>query len=350
MKMARERGPGEKMPTVRTICATFGVSTSTLDPVLSELEVQGIITRLHGSGIFVAATVHQKKIAVVFGDDIFATIFSPFWISLLRETRAQAFVRSSLGIKLYMDISQGHDGLRGRQDLISDLEAQRLQGILLLAPKSDRDEVAELSGFGVPLVTMSRSKASKGWTIGLDRAPVFSLATRELVARGCQRIALLGQVTEADNETFRGALKVSGYTGAEVEEWSPFRWPEQWKGLFSLELFAAWLAKRKIEARGLVPFPDGLVSLDDTMTRGVISEIHQAGLQIGRDIHIVTTVNKGSPVLELYANQLLQIEYDPACIVKGALDMLENLMNGVTPCDNPVLIAPSLQRPITATV
>jgi DNA-binding LacI/PurR family transcriptional regulator len=86
------------------------------------------------------------------------------------------------------------------------------------------------------------------------------------------------------------------------------------------------------------------------MTRGVISEIHQAGLQIGRDIHIVTTVNKGSPVLELYADQLLQIEYDPACIVKGALDMLENLMNGVKPCDNPVLIAPSLQRPITATV
>jgi DNA-binding LacI/PurR family transcriptional regulator len=97
-----------------------------------------------------------------------------------------------------------------------------------------------------------------------------------------------------------------------------------------------------IADRANTPLPDSLVSVDDTMTRGVITAFQEAGLQPGRDIQIATTTNKGSPVLESYASNLIQIEYDPAADVHAALDMLDVLMNGGKPPQNPVLIGPKL--------
>ena len=154
LALANDLGPNEKLPTVRKLCATFDVSTSTLDPVLRDLETRGVIVRQHGRGIFVAPTIAQKTIAVVFGGDIFSVSFSPFWSLLLQAVSRQAVARKHRPLA-YLNIAQPGGGLGGHEQLVEDLASHRIHGMLLLAPDHRIDESAQFQAGGVPLVVLS---------------------------------------------------------------------------------------------------------------------------------------------------------------------------------------------------
>jgi len=185
---------------------------------------------------------------------------------------------------------------------------------------------------------------SSHWSVNHDWPTAFSHAARELVSCGCRRIAFLGDADDTQRQLLERDLREAGYGGEPVLDWTYNTWAPRIFGDYNREMFGRELALRMIERRASMPLPDGVVSLDDTMTRGVITALQQAGLQPGCDIHIASTANKGSPVLEPYASDLVLMEYDPAASVRAALDVLETLMNGGTPPLNPVLIAPVLRK------
>ena len=335
--IARSLGPGQRMPTVAMLCKSLSVSNSTLDPILRELGTQGAIRREHGRGIFVSPTIHQKTVGVVFGGDIFGNTHSPFWSLLLQAMRKQAGGHA-LRPRGYLDISQGRDGLGGHAQLIEDIEDRRLDGLLLIEPRLDSDQAGQLRAYGVPLVVFGGR--SPGWTVTHDVAALLALAARELAAGGCRRVALLGNGALAHRPRLKREMREAGAADAQVADWSYETWAARipWAG--SVENCAYLLTQRLIAARTQTPWPDAVVSLDDTMTRGVITALQQAGLQPGRDLRIVTAANTGSPVLMPYAADLVAIEFDPAESVRAALAMLGTLMEGGTPESNPVLIAP----------
>jgi DNA-binding LacI/PurR family transcriptional regulator len=340
--MAQQRGPGIKLPTLQELCLQFDVAGGTLERALTPLEQRGLLCRKHGSGIYVSPTIHQKAIGVVFGGNIFDSVhYSPFWLLLLQAVRQQVAERKHQPLA-YLDISQSSDGLGGHAHLIEDLENRRLHGLLLLAPFSPGDEARQLGSYGVPLVVFGGHAPE--WTVTHDWRPVFSLAARELAMRGCRRVAILGQTTDRDRQQLEHDLREDGYEGDPVLDWSYPTWARRILGPLTRETLGRELARLMIADRANLPLPDGVVSLDDTMTRGVITALQEAGLQPGRDIHIATVVNKGSPVLEPYTSNLIQIEYDPAADVHAALDMLDILMNGGKPPQNPVLIVPTLRN------
>jgi DNA-binding LacI/PurR family transcriptional regulator len=347
LAMALDLGPNARMPTVRTLCARYGVSTSTLDPVLRSLELRGAIVRQHGRGIFVAPTIRHKTVGVVFGGDIFSASFSPFWSLLLQAVREQAGERE-LEPRAYLDISRGHDGLGGHAQLLEDLEERRLDGLLLLTPSYQDDEAGRLRRHGTPLVVFGGMR-NDNWRVTHHPVTLYRLAARKLAARGCRTVALLGPDVWARRPLIETELRAAGAKAAQIVDWSFETWEASLPGTLTREKTGYELVRRMIAARaetclraGLkqAPLPDGLLTTDDTVTRGAIAALQQAGLQPGRDLHIATGSNKGSPVLDPYADDLIRIEYDPAESVRAALDMLTVLMDGGTPTINPVLIEP----------
>jgi DNA-binding LacI/PurR family transcriptional regulator len=338
--MAMQRGADIKLPTMQELCRQFDVARGTLERALTPLEQRGLLYRKHGSGIYVSPTIHQKTIGVVFGGNIFDSVhYSPFWLLLLQAVRQQVADRKHRPLA-YLDIAQASDGLGGHEQLIEDLKNRRLHGLLMLEPSHPGDETRNLGSYGVPLVVFGGH--SPEWTVNHDWRPIFSLAARELATRGCRRVAILGLASHTDRQQLEHDLRAAGYEGDPVLDWSYLTWAPRLPGQPNFETFGRELARRMIADRANTPLPDSLVSVDDTMTRGVITAFQEAGLQPGRDIQIATTTNKGSPVLESYASNLIQIEYDPAADVHAALDMLDVLMNGGKPPQNPVLIGPKL--------
>lgn len=338
-ELAFRAGPGMKLPTVRELSARFAVARATVDDALDTLEAQGMIHRKHGSGIYVLPAVRQKTVGVVFGGDIFSPGYSPFWSLLLLAIREQTAGRA-VRPRAYLDIAEGRNGLGDHHQLEEDLNAERLDALLLIAPQSGWNELEFVRRLTVPLVTLDARH--KGWVVSLDMGAFLRQAARVVVDGGpARRVALLG--FDPDRERFEDGLRRVGYDGLPVGDWSYIRWASLIYGAGTHENCARKLVAKVLSEGGRAAFPDVIVSTEDTMTRGAVTALQAAGLQPGRDVRIVTSENRGSPVLEPYLDGLVRIVLDPAELIRAALGMLEILMDGGTPPKRKVLVGP---RPV----
>lgn len=335
LAMARQRGPGIKLPTLEELGSELSVSRTTLERALQPLERRGLFVRRQGSGIYATAAIRLKTVGVAFGSDIFSEGFSPFWRLLLEAFRTQAAGLELLS-RAYLDVLAGHGGLGGHAQLVEDLEAQRLDGLLFLAPPVGWSEENFVRGLTIPLVTLDSK--SKGWVAGFDMDALLRLAARHVDAPSARRVALLG--VSPNRELLDDELRRSGYGGDTVLDWSSARWGACIPQAGTHENCARKLVSRVFLAESRETWPDVIVSTDDTMTRGAVTVLRDAGFVIGRDVRIVTSENRGSPVLEPYADSLRRIVFDPADVIRAALGMLEILMDGGTPPERRMLIAP----------
>ncbi len=330
-----DRGPGIKLPTIQEMCGQFKLSRTPLENAIRTLEARGLLRRRRGSGIYVTNQARQKTIGVIFGGDIFSPNFSPFWNLLLQAVREQADERE-ICPRAYLDISHGREKLGGHMQLIEDLEAHRLDGLLLLSPDHTYDEVGELRATGIPLVVFGGG--DKDWSVTHDHDRMIRLAARQLSRQKCRCVAFMGH--PAQRLLFESELLQHGMPEAQLVDWSYETWATIIPGAGTRENCAFQLTRRMIANRDQEPLPDSLLSMEDTGTRGVITALHQAGLQPGRDMRIVTMANLGSPVLTPYAADLFQIIFDPAEAVSAALTLLKTLMEGGTPLSHTVLVGP----------
>jgi len=334
LELAVERGAGIKLPTMQEMCTQFDVARGTLESALRPLEQRGLLYRKHGSGIYVTDRVRQKTVGVVFGGDIFSPGFSPFWSLLLQSVREQAGDRQ-LRPQAYLDISDGSGGLGGHSQLIEDLESKRVDGLMLIAPQDEHDEAAELRAYNLPLVVFGGQRDGN-WSVSIDWDPLLRQAGAELASAGCRHVGLLAP--PARGAALEEAFRQAGADDARIDDWSYDTWVNTIPGAGTRENCAHRLTEQMIAERATTPLPDALVSLGDTVSRGAITAILQAGLQPGRDIRIVTAENKGSPVLDPYAADITRIALDPRECMRAALGMLETLMDGGTPPVNPVVV------------
>ncbi len=333
-------GPGGKLPTVRDLSARLAVAKATVDDALDTLESNGMIHRKHGSGIYVLPAVRQKTVGVVFGGDIFSPGYSPFWSLLLQAIREQTAGRD-IRPRAYLDIAGGREGLGDHHQLAEDLQAERLDALLLIAPQSGWNELEFTRSLAIPLVTLD--SRDKGWVASFNERALLRQAARAVVEGGpARRIALLG--FNSIREPFETELRRAGYDGEPLLDWSYDRWAPFIPEIGSQESCARKLVAKTLSEEGRAVFPDVIVSTEDTMTRGAVTALQGAGLQIGRDVRIVTVENRGSPVLEPYAERLTRIVLDPAELIRAALGMLEILMDGGTPPENPALVRPVRAR------
>ena len=82
--LAQRLGPEAKLPTVTELRKSLGVSLTTLNSALGQLEERGVIERRHGVGIFVAAQWQPKHVPKAISLVCDPTFFqvaghSPFW-------------------------------------------------------------------------------------------------------------------------------------------------------------------------------------------------------------------------------------------------------------------------------
>lgn len=78
--LVMQKEPGSRLPTIRELCETLNTSSATLTAALDVLEAEHILTRKERQGVFVADTVHQRSIHIVFNlFPLTNASSSPFW-------------------------------------------------------------------------------------------------------------------------------------------------------------------------------------------------------------------------------------------------------------------------------
>lgn len=340
------------MPTMNELRDTLGVSVVTLNRALSELEAQGIISRRHGVGIFVSPHLGQKTIGLVFDRNIFGANASPFWDMLISKARDRASSHNE-NFSLFMAMAMGSDdeGLHIPHDLTNALAQGRLHGVIFVGPDQRSAQWLEER---VPLVAYANIHASHA--VSIDGGAMVQLATQRLVEQGCRRIGLwiptglwVGPNRAGDSypemDAFLDVLKAAdlpvqpqwikedfwrvppshphapgfpgGAAGNAIENTLSF----QEQGYYlTLNVFGKRAARQDR--------PDGLVIVNDLMTRGAMTAFSKLNLKPGIDIKIATHANKGSTALLGYEDDLTLVQVDVAELVDTMYEMLETRIAG----------------------
>ena len=354
-ELANKLGPDAKLPTMQQLCESLGVSVVTLNRALSELEGQNIIQRKHGVGIFVSPRLNQRTIGLVYDRDIFQAGASPFCGLLVEAARTRA-ASSSEKFSFYLAIPS-KEGFPVHDDLVEDIRARRLHGILF-AGEGNPQAVEWLLRHDVALVAVAYTPIAP-WRVKIDWPEFVRLGVASLAQQGCKKIGLWipvgvglgrteGEVSFAELDAFRKALKKESLPFEAACVWEnenmviepvvphpPMTNQEQGFRAAS-EVFGSTASKGER--------PDGIVILDDMMTRGAVVALGQLGVRPGQNLKIATHTNRGSTVLMGYEENLTLMEIDPDEIVQASFAMLETLMAGSTPPEPTVSIKPKLRQ------
>ena len=351
-KLAVQLGAGGQLPTVAQLRREFSVSTSTLDGALGELENEGVLRCVRGSGVYVADGF-KRAVVLICAPDFLAAGHSPFWDLLAEAAKSRA---RATGQDWGFHFAQPHaDSGRGlHPGLLEDLERGRIQGVLAVGLSPEVPNW--LAEQGVACVVFA---GAGRYSVGLNYEAILSAGMETLAVRGCQRIAVWqprglhqteadARVATAANAAACGAVLAAHGIPHHAEDWNlagvtssseaaqlggaPLSHREQGR-ILAERFFPAGSSE---EAR-----PDGLLLADDMMAWGALEVLLAHGLIPGRDIQVASHANRGSPVLAGFADRVIRVEVDPAAIVEAVFHLLEDLMAGREPAESVTRVGPA---------
>ncbi len=352
--------PDEKLPTMRQLQESLGVSPMTLHRALSELEAQHIIYRRQGSGTYVAPRAEAPAeatptVGLVYDRDIFGKQASPFGSILVEEARRRATANGER-FSLYLAPKSSEDEAV-HDDLREAVEQGRLRGVLYAGETHVR-ALDYLLENNIPVVSLSYLPTASH-RVRIDHAEIVRLGVQALAEKGCKRIGLwiplgvglgkdsTGHFSELD--AFRGALKEHGLEYDETLVWRADEHTSEVPEVAETNQHQGLRAAREVFAKkkgdsSTRNVPDGIVINDDMMTRGALTSLAKLGVPIGKDLQIATHANCHSDVLLGHEDDLTLIEIDPAQVADAMFQMLETLMSGNQPVSDVVEIKPQLRN------
>ncbi len=349
--LAREKGPGNQLPTIRELCTLFSTSSATLTTALDQLETEHVLCRKERQGVFVSDTIHQGLIHIVFNvSGLTDTGTSPFWSllwgHLVQETEHRATFKNE---QYRFHFLCRPYGLPLPEDYIALLHSPQVGGCLLIGANAHAPDHTKL--LHVPHVAFA---AGGDITVQVDDQEKVSLAARALIQQGCRRIACwqpLWKPGEYEYELLQEDSKGLLFKEALSQQKIPVH-PELFrcaptslisdKKIPTLQEQGYLLAKEVFGSSN--EKPDGVYITDDMLTSGALIAWEELGLHVGKDFKVATHANAGSPILFGKTKLMAVIEFDPADLARAMFSLLDTaMMNSYTPEDRVVPIRPRLR-------
>jgi len=343
--IAMSLGPEAKLPTIQELRRELNVSIATLDNALTQLEIQKVIYRKHGVGIFVSPHVGKKSIGLVCDPGFFRAGMSPFWQEIIEGLRAYG-VSKGESCRFYLALPSVQGNFPVPDDLIEDIRNKRLDGVLFIGV--NQPAVQWILDQNIPVVAFA---GWSQWEVQINYPALLHLAFDAIKANHCQEIGFLTpffvingeQVTNPHDTIHQFNQLVAEHQLTTRPEWI---WTPDRLALETTQQEQGYNAILSIFGgeRTLSDGPKCIICNDDMMTRGALVAMQKLGIRVGEDLKIVTHTNKGSSVLQGYENDLWRIEVDPAAIVAAMFSLINALLEGQKPTKHTILIAPEIAK------
>lgn len=367
LALAQRLGSGNKLPAIRDLCHDLQVTITTVDAALRSLETEGVVVRKHGSGVYVSPRLGQKTIGLVFSRHVFRDpTAQQFYDQLLDLCRQRAQSRQER-FSLYVDLAASP--ARPTEDaahweLLEDLQNRRLHGILRVCdlPADVLQCTRELN---IPVAGLGTSgPRNDPLTIAIDWPELVRIGVESLAQQGCKTLGLITPfgfwrtphspsvtrhgVWNDDIKAFANTLSRINLTSHPHLIWEYHPTPEECSGIseYITNEERGYHALKSLYTNRAVPRPDGILILDDTMTKGAISAMQSLDLQLGKDLHLATHANRGSSGLRGYRDRLTLLEIDVQAMVEQMFQILEGAWNGKSPTGSVSLLKPILSTPV----
>lgn len=278
--------PGTALPKQSELATRFGVSGMTISRAMRELQDDGFVVAIRRAGSFVAQQPpHTHRYAFAFPMPEDTSRRNGFLQALARESAALA-ERRGLTIDCFYGLD-GHTGRPSHRALVSDIERQRLAGILFATPPFLLRGTPILTAPGLPRAAVM-SNLAEAAEIGvravcIDTTTFPHLALQRLHDRGRRRVAIL-----ASSKTmafWSGALKrLAPQLGLQIEPY--------W--LQGVNLDDPACARRCIHLLfnpNQTLRPDGLIVADDNLLKDASAGLLDAGVAVPGDLSVIAHAN-----------------------------------------------------------
>jgi GntR family transcriptional regulator of arabinose operon len=231
--------PGDKFSSENALCQQFNVSRQTVRRALEELESNGYITRIKGSGTYISKSPPHNSTQVKSKGDSSKSIgiITTYLDAYIFPSIMQA-IESELSQEGYtVQVASTHNTVEGERRALQSMLDNRLDGLIVWPTKSglpclNLQYYAQLINKGLPIIFVdSFYPELSGTYVAIDDISVGRLATSHLIQSGHKKI--LGIFPHGDRQ---GQLRYKGYCMAMNEAGIPL-----------IDTHVHWYSKEDVE-------------------------------------------------------------------------------------------------------
>jgi len=315
--------PGDLLPSEADLSAHYKAHRHTIRHALGLLSQENIIRRHHGRGSVVLDRKAVGEFAIILRPQLLSADAHPYYsqmngllIKLLQERNPRWQVRLHVG-----KITETGEQFPATLDLLAPDILRNLRGVF--AYHSLHELGPQLHDAKVPIVMLNRRE---GACVTNDPDALFNLGLAHLKERGCRTVGLiwaaLGEQhipTHQHMISFRRAAEACGF---DIR-------PEWTSPCICDTITEQHGYETMIRLWENPSHPDGLIVVDDIMCRGVLRASLQRGIELPRDLRLVT--HAGCGIVLNYHKPVTRVEYDTVEQAKLAVDIMLTLVEGRTP-------------------
>ncbi|WP_053217065.1 LacI family DNA-binding transcriptional regulator [Virgibacillus senegalensis] len=280
------------MVTIKDVAKATGVSPSTVSRVIADnprispdtkkkvreaMEKLGYHTNIHARNLAAKST---RAIGAIMPSSADKALQNPFFPEVLRGIGAVIHER-----QYSLTLSSGETEQEILEEVQRMVYGSYVDGVILLYSRVDDPVVAFLEEKGFPFVMIGKpfSRLDEITHVDNDNFTAGKQITNHLIARGHDRIAFIG----GSKDLFVTRDRESGYQSALEDAGLPVR-----DGYIIHTEFLKSGGKEAVEQLlSLAVRPTGIVVTDDLMSLGVLSTLEESGVQVPRDISLVSFNN-----------------------------------------------------------
>jgi hypothetical protein len=320
--MAAQFSPGDMLPSENELVKRYAANRGTIRQSLDLLVREGLIRRYNGRGTVVVDRLATGECAIVLRPHLFGPHASPFYSLVSRAIMESIGTRHpQWNVRMHM----GKATPTGREfaytlDLMKPQVLPHLRGVFSFHTLYELE--SELAAANIPLVILGGS--GKHWGFFALRS-LFDEGVAHLREVGCRSVGAVwvSGKRESTPKDPHAALVADLLKSTTLEcrpEWAQPYLGDATEHAGYESLMRLW----QLDSR-----PESLLVVDDVICRGVLRAALHLGIDIPRQLRLVTFANRGVDLP--YHKPVTRVEYDPAELVREAVDMMEVLQRGKEP-------------------
>lgn len=318
---------GSRIPSRNFLSRKYQVARNTIDKAILELEEEGYLRSVKGSGTYISGQ-HVKKIINigVILPSITGDIY-PQFISGIEQFASSRNINVVLSSSDNVPERQRNNVLR-----MLDIQVEGCIIIPIINSEQSFDTFLQLRRRQIPYVICNRSiDGLDAPFIGVNNHYGAYIATKHLISQGCQKLSYFSQ------RKYSTAIeRYYGFETAIMDSKSPVKKGDIILGNYDDNTFRNRISKIYEKT----DYPDGVLCFDDTMATVLYSILQQKNLLPGKDVKIVG--NDDSNLCGILSVPLSSVSPGAIEMGKEAIIILLDLIEGRGDPETFRLIIPKL--------
>lgn len=319
--------------TIIDIAKRAGVSTATVSRVLNGTgkvrsdtreKVEAAIREMNYQPNFFAKNLSNNASDVI--GVLVSDVRNPFYAKIFVECELYA---NEKGFSLLLCNYQNSEELE--MEYYDLLMAQRVCGVIHIGGSVDRKKVnpvfhQKLKDISerIPVITSTRLEGTKCRCVYLDNVRCMKVLMNYLLESGHTRIAFAG----GREEVLSTWEKIQCYKKIMKKEKLKI-YSSYISGSTTYDKQGGYLATRRILMNE--PLPTVIIAVNDLAAMGVMQAIEDYGLEVGKDISVVSFDN--TYISEVLTPELTSVSSDYAMLAREMIDTILAMLNGKETCD-----------------